>query len=69
MENKKTGGGLKVAFFVFETSPPATPEKTVACVVNVQVLPLQTIFNKLTWLVLGGDPATRSHRVEQFIAL
>ena len=24
---KKTGGGLKVAFCVFETSPPATPEK------------------------------------------
>jgi hypothetical protein len=27
----------------------------------------QTI--KLTWLVLGGDPAARSHRVEQFTAL
>ena len=25
--------------------------------------------NKLTWLVLGGDPAARSHRVEQFTAL
>ena len=24
---------------------------------------------KLTWLVLGGDPADRSHRVEQFTAL
>ena len=24
---------------------------------------------KLTWLVLGEDPAARSHRVEQFIAL
>ena len=24
---------------------------------------------KLTWLVLGGDPAARSHRVEQFTAL
>ena len=24
---------------------------------------------KLTWLVLGGDPAARSHRVEQFNAL
>ena len=23
---------------------------------------------KLTWLVLGGDPAARSHRVEQFTA-
>ena len=27
------------------------------------------ISSKLTWLVLGGDPAARSHRVEQFIAL
>ena len=36
---------------------------------NVQVLPLQTVFSKLTWLVLGGDPAARSHRVEQFTAL
>jgi hypothetical protein len=25
--------------------------------------------NKLTWLVLGGDPAVCSHRVEQFTAL
>ena len=24
---------------------------------------------KLTWLVLGGDPAARSHRVEHFTAL
>ena len=24
--------------------------------------------SKLTWLVLGGDPAARSHRVEQFTA-
>ena len=26
-------------------------------------------FSKLTWLVLGGDPAARSHKVEQFTAL
>ena len=25
--------------------------------------------SKLTWLVLGGDPVARSHRVEQFTAL
>ena len=24
---------------------------------------------KLTWLVVGGEPAARSHRVEQFTAL
>jgi hypothetical protein len=29
----------------------------------------QTLLIKLTWLVLGGDPAARSHRVEQFTAL
>ena len=28
-----------------------------------------TSICKLTWLVLGGDPAARSHRVEQFTAL
>ena len=27
------------------------------------------ICSKLTWLVLGGDPVARSHRVEQFTAL
>ena len=26
-------------------------------------------LSKLTWLVLGGDPAARSHRVEHFTAL
>ena len=26
------------------------------------------VLHKLTWLVLGGDPAARSHRVEQFTA-
>ena len=29
----------------------------------------QPRFDKLTWLVLGGDPAVRSRRVEQFTAL
>ena len=29
---------------------------------------LVTICCKLTWLVLGGDPVARSHRVEQFTA-
>ena len=27
------------------------------------------MLTKLTWLVLGGDPAARSHRVEHFTAL
>ena len=31
--------------------------------------PVQRTIGKLTWLVLGGDPAARSHRVEQFTAL
>ena len=30
---------------------------------------LASALFKLTWLVLGGDPAARSHRVEQFTAL
>ena len=29
----------------------------------------EMFFGKLTWLVLGGDPAARSHRVEQLTAL
>ena len=30
---------------------------------------VRVLHDKLTWLVLGGDPAARSHRVEQFTAL
>ena len=30
---------------------------------------VQHTLRKLTWLVLGGDPAARSYRVEQFTAL
>ena len=30
---------------------------------------LVTTCRKLSWLVLGGDPVARSHRVEQFTAL
>ena len=32
-------------------------------------VPSSNAPRKLTWLVLGGDPAARSHRVEQFTAL
>ena len=31
--------------------------------------PSFTEVGKLTWLALGGDPAARSRRVEQFTAL
>ena len=34
-----------------------------------KVAGLLPLCGKLTWLVLGGDPAARSHRVEQFTAL
>ena len=68
VEKCKIAGCLKGPL-CFETSPLAVAEKTVACVMDVQVLLLQTVFSKLTWLVLGGDPAARSHRVEQFTAL
>ena len=43
--------------------------KTVACVGDVRVPPSHPLVSKLTWLVLGGDSAARSHRVEQFTAL
>ena len=34
-----------------------------------QIKTFPIIACKLTWLVLGGDPAVRSRRVEQFTAL
>ena len=34
-----------------------------------KVAGLLPLCGKLAWLVLGGDPAARSHRVEQFTAL
>ena len=43
--------------------------KTVAGPGDVRVPPSHPLIIKLTWLVLGGDPAARSHRVEQFTAL
>ena len=43
--------------------------KTVVCVGDVRVPSSHPLISKLTWLVLGGDPAARSHRVEQFTAL
>ena len=36
--------------------------------VSNQLFHIRDVF-KLTWLVLGEDPAARSHRVEQFTAL
>ena len=56
-------------------------EALVACCFHIVIvkMPLGKFSNlnasklhpvcKLTWLVLGGDPAARSHRVEQFTAL
>ena len=38
------------------------------CTVVLALAHLST-RSKLTWLVLGGDPVARSHRVEQFTAL
>ena len=41
-----------------------------SCAPRLVVLSVCTIFIcELTWLVLGEDPAARSHRVEQFTAL
>ena len=36
---------------------------------GTQVKDMNWYMSKLTWLVLGGDPVARSHRVEQFTAL
>ena len=37
---------------------------------KIEVQTMSDILDgKLTWLVLGEDPAARSHRVEQFTAL
>jgi len=45
-----------------------------ACKKQLQIFSVQRIWgtkllDELTWLVLGGDPAVRSRRVEQFTAL
>ena len=42
--------------------------RTLCCVVFLRTAGMSREI-KLTWLVLGGDPAARSHRVEQFTAL
>ena len=47
-------GSLATVFY-------AAPDKAI-CGTNCNM-------SKLTWLVLGGDPVARSHRVEQFTAL
>ena len=43
------------------TKPSGMPTPLLTLVRSTRVI-------KLTWLVLGGDPAARSHRVEQFTA-
>ena len=50
-----------------ESVPPRT---TSMCVkLSMRRSYARPVCSKLTWLVLGGDPAARSHRVEQFTAL
>ena len=44
-------------------------KETAACTTDGRHVPSRTELCKLTWLVLGEDPAARSHRVEQFTAL
>ena len=39
------------------------------CRTQLQMPSIHEQLSKLTWLVLDGDPAARSHRVEQFTAL
>ena len=50
----------------------AIREKMSRCAENTvrtHIGSLRALLSKLTWLVLGGDPAVCSHRVEQFTAL
>ena len=46
-----------------------TATKTMNRIMNMRVGESFGKYVKLTWLVLGGDPAARSRRVEQFTAL
>ena len=55
----------RMAGLLFECEQ-ATHQHNHVC--NAMLLRLDQAF-KLTWLVLGEDPAARSHRVEQFTAL
>ena len=54
-------GGLKRIIWCNMTQP--------LCKVHAVNGMVARIRSKLTWLVLGGDPAARSHRVEQLTAL
>ena len=47
----------------------AGTEKRTVVIFVLDVQGSQRTWFKLTWLVLGGDPAARSHRVEQLTAL
>ena len=68
-EKKKDLEGAGVSWAAQVVEKRWRGRKTVACAVDVRLLPSQPLISKLTWLVLGGDPAARSHRVEQFTAL
>jgi hypothetical protein len=44
------------------------PSQISACHYDNQICSMLRRNDKLTWLLLGGDPSARSHRVEKFIA-
>ena len=48
---------------------PARKRKRATQTKKILYIHVAMNFFKLTWLVLGGDPAARSHRVEQLTAL
>ncbi len=62
---------LGVAGFAlgFSPGPNVHPGRDPGCLLSPSVLEGSWVSGKLTWLVLGGDPAVRSRRVEQFTAL
>ncbi len=67
--------GLEKAWYM--VADPSAAKRCARCVVKKSGREQTYSFackpfschSKLTWLVLGGDPAARSHRVEQFTAL
>ena len=47
---------------------PSQISKEAVCHQDNKICSLLHLNDKLTWLVLGGVPSARSHRVEKFIA-
>jgi hypothetical protein len=60
-----------IYIYIYRSFIPALAAMTTGHDIHMLTLieAVGTEMFKLTWLVLGEDPAARSHRVEQFTAL